>query len=101
MDASRLGGASLVGRDFLQAAAEGYLGDDDYDALGEGWLEDALAYTQQPSKGVRGLLSRVRARTVGGGAGGGCPITWTTSAAASGGLPLPRPRLACGARAPA
>jgi hypothetical protein len=69
MDASRLGGAALVGRDFLQAAAEGYLGDDDYDALGEGWLEDALAYTQQPSKGVRGLLSRVRART--GTAGGG------------------------------
>ncbi|WP_175411409.1 hypothetical protein [Streptomyces sp. TRM64462] len=62
MDANRLGGAGLVGRDFLQAAAEGYLGDDDYDALGEQWLEEALAYTQQPSKGVRGLLSRVRAR---------------------------------------
>jgi hypothetical protein len=62
MDARRLGGVALVGQDFLQAAAEGYLGDDDYDALGEGWLEDALAYTQQPSKGVRGLLSRVRAR---------------------------------------
>ncbi|MER0243282.1 hypothetical protein AAHZ94_14890 [Streptomyces sp. HSW2009] len=62
MDANRLGGAALVGRDFLQAAAEGYLGDDGYDALGEQWLEEALAYTQQPSKGVRGLLSRVRAR---------------------------------------
>ncbi|MGW7793610.1 hypothetical protein ACWGKX_40045, partial [Streptomyces tricolor] len=70
MDASRLGGAALVGRDFLQVAAEGYLGDDDFDALGEGWLEDALAYTQQPSKGVRGLLSRVRARTGTGGGGG-------------------------------
>ncbi|MER5905158.1 hypothetical protein ABT150_34610 [Streptomyces mirabilis] len=70
MDASRLGGAALVGQDFLQAAAEDYLGDDDYDALGEGWLEDALAYTQQPSKGVRGLLSRVRPRT-GTGSGGG------------------------------
>jgi hypothetical protein len=63
MDASRLGGAAVVGRDFLQAAAEGYLGDDDYDALGEGWLDDALAYTQQPSRSVRGLLSQVRART--------------------------------------
>ncbi|MET8790489.1 hypothetical protein [Streptomyces pseudogriseolus] len=62
MEANRLGGAAVVGRDFLQAAAEGYLGDDDYDALGEQWLEEALAYTQQPSKGVRGLLSRVRAR---------------------------------------
>ncbi|MEU9523227.1 hypothetical protein [Streptomyces sp. NPDC048224] len=70
MDASRLGGAALVGRDFLQAAAEGYLGDDDYDALGEEWLEDALAYTQQPSKGVRGLLSRVRGRPGTGGRGG-------------------------------
>ncbi|SHH28701.1 hypothetical protein, partial [Streptomyces sp. 3214.6] len=70
MDASRLGGATLVGRDFLQAAAEGYLGDDDYDALGEEWLEDALVYTQQPSKGVRGLLSRVRARPGTGGRGG-------------------------------
>ncbi|MEY2249148.1 hypothetical protein AB8A21_40570, partial [Streptomyces sp. BF23-18] len=68
VDASRLGGAGLVGGDFLQAAAEGYLGDDDYDALGEQWLEDALAYTQQPGKGVRGLLSRVRARP---GTGGG------------------------------
>ncbi|MEU5797353.1 hypothetical protein ABZ800_28080 [Streptomyces sp. NPDC047813] len=70
MDASRLGGAGLVGREFLQAAAEGYLSDDDYDALGEEWLEDALAYTQQPSKGVRGLLSRVRARPGTGGRGG-------------------------------
>ncbi|MGW0954765.1 hypothetical protein ACWDAO_12515 [Streptomyces sp. NPDC001212] len=62
MDASRLGGVALVGREFLEAAAESYLSDDDYDALGEDWLEDALAYTQQPSKGVRGLLSQVRAR---------------------------------------
>ncbi len=70
VDASRLGGAALVGREFLQAAAEGYLGDDDYDALGEEWLEDALAYTQQPSKGVRGLLSRVWGRPGTGGRGG-------------------------------
>ncbi|MFC7811137.1 hypothetical protein [Streptomyces olivaceus] len=70
MDVSRLGGAALVGRDFLQAAAEGYLSDDDYDALGEEWLEEALAYTQQPSKGVRGLLGRVRARPGTGGRGG-------------------------------
>ncbi|WP_430379787.1 hypothetical protein [Streptomyces sp. B1-3] len=70
MDASRLGGAALVGREFLQAAAEGYLGDEDYDALGEEWLEEALAYTQQPSKGVRGLLGRVRARPGTGGRGG-------------------------------
>jgi len=67
MDASRLGGVTLVEQEFLQAAAEGYLSDDAYDALGEDWLEDALAYTQQPSKGVRGLLSRVRARPAGSG----------------------------------
>ncbi|GAA4561156.1 hypothetical protein GCM10023097_77060 [Streptomyces collinus] len=70
MDASRLGGVTLVEREFLQAAAEGYLSDDAYDALGEDWLEDALAYTQQPSKGVRGLLSRVRARPADSGQDG-------------------------------
>ncbi|WP_217213721.1 hypothetical protein [Streptomyces sp. AC550_RSS872] len=70
MDASRLGGVRLVAREFLQAAAEGYLSDDAYDALGEDWLEDALAYTQQPSKGVRGLLSRVQARPAVGRPGG-------------------------------
>ncbi|GAA4145615.1 hypothetical protein GCM10022285_50720 [Streptomyces tunisiensis] len=70
MDASRLGGVTLVEQEFLQTAAEGYLSDDAYDALGENWLEDALAYTQQPSKGVRGLLSRVRARPAGSGRDG-------------------------------
>ncbi|MFD0009010.1 hypothetical protein ACFVJ4_42590 [Streptomyces sp. NPDC127178] len=70
MDAGRLGGVTLVGREFLQAAAEGYLSDDAYDALGEDWLEDALAYTQQPGKGVRGLLSRVQARKAAGRPGG-------------------------------
>ncbi|MGW5768645.1 hypothetical protein ACWEVY_05785 [Streptomyces longwoodensis] len=94
MDASRLGGAALVGRDFLQAAAEGYLGDEDYDTLGEEWLEEALAYTQQPSKGVRGLLGRVRARPGTGGRGG-----WRLSdymdhvgRVERGAMPLPRPR---------
>ncbi|MFE1300452.1 hypothetical protein ACFW6K_22180 [Streptomyces sp. NPDC058733] len=62
VDASRLGGVRLVGRDFLRVAAEGYLSDDAYDSLGEDWLEEALAYTQQPVNGVRGLLSQVRAR---------------------------------------
>ncbi|MFB8168297.1 hypothetical protein ACFC60_10150 [Kitasatospora purpeofusca] len=70
MDASRLGGASLLPLEFLEAAAEGYLSDDAYDALGEGWLQDALDYTQQPSKGVRGLLSRVRPRPGGSGQAG-------------------------------
>ncbi|WP_432177125.1 AAA family ATPase [Streptomyces sp. Tue6028] len=70
MDASRLGGVTLLAREFLETAAEGYLSDDAYDALGEGWLRDALAYTQQPSKGVRGLLSRVRARPGASGPGG-------------------------------
>ncbi|MEU2956400.1 hypothetical protein [Streptomyces xanthochromogenes] len=70
MDASRLGGATLVAREFLQDAAEGYLSDDAYHPLGKDWLQDALAYTQQPSKGVRGLLSHVRARPAASGPGG-------------------------------
>ncbi|MEU0785354.1 hypothetical protein ABZ341_27710 [Streptomyces sp. NPDC006173] len=70
MDASRLGGVTLMAEEFLETAAEGYLSDDAYDALEEDWLRDALVYTQQPSKGVRGLLSQVRARPGANGPGG-------------------------------
>ncbi|MFC8965495.1 hypothetical protein [Streptomyces sp. NPDC057094] len=70
MDAGRLGGVTVVTREFLRAAAEGYLSDDVYDALKEDWLEDALAYTQLPCKGVRGLLSQVRARSAADGRDG-------------------------------
>ena len=47
---------------FLEAAAPGYLTDTEWDALGEDWLEQALAYTAAPCKGVRGPLTRIRPR---------------------------------------
>ena len=47
---------------FLEAAAPGYLTDDQWDALGEDWLEQALAYTAVPCKGARGPLTRIRPR---------------------------------------
>ena len=48
----------------LEAAAPGYLTGDQWDALGEDWLEQALAYTAVPCKGARGPLTRIRPRPV-------------------------------------
>ena len=62
MDARRLGMGIGLPQPFLEAAAPGYLTDDEWDALGEDWLEEALAYTAQPCKGVRGPLTRIRPR---------------------------------------
>ena len=65
MDARRLGMGVALPLAFLEAAAPGYLTDTDWDGLGEDWLEQALAYTTAPSKGIRGLLSLIRPRAVG------------------------------------
>ncbi|MEV7374501.1 ATP-binding protein [Streptomyces sp. NPDC090301] len=62
MDLSRLGGMSRIPEGFLEAAADGYLSDSEYDALGEDWFEQALAYARTPFRGVRGMLSPVRTR---------------------------------------
>ena len=62
MDARRLGMGVALPLAFLHAAAPGYLTDTDWDGLGEDWLEQALAYTAVPCKGVRGLLTRIRPR---------------------------------------
>jgi uncharacterized protein YidB (DUF937 family) len=78
MDARRLGIGIGLSQAFLAAAvpgtvaAPGYLTDTEWDALGEDWLEQALAYTAQPCKGVRGPLTRIhprpaRSRAVGPG----------------------------------
>jgi len=63
IDARRLGMGIALPLTFLEAAAPGYLTDTDWDALSEDWLEQALAYTAAPCKGVRGPLTRIRPRT--------------------------------------
>jgi hypothetical protein len=62
MDARRLGMGVGLPQAFLEAATPGYLPDAEWDVLGEDWLEQALAYTAVPSKGVRGPLTRIRPR---------------------------------------
>ena len=62
MDARRLGMGAGLPQAFLEAAAPGYLTDDQWDALGEDWLEQALAYAAVPCKGARGPLTRIRPR---------------------------------------
>ena len=62
IDARRLGTGIGLPQAFLEAAAPGYLTDTEWDALGEDWLEQALAYTAVPCKGARGPLTRIRPR---------------------------------------
>jgi uncharacterized protein YidB (DUF937 family) len=62
MDARRLGMGAGLPQAFLEAAAPGYLTEAEWDALGEDWLEQALAYTAVPCKGARGPLTRIRPR---------------------------------------
>jgi hypothetical protein len=62
MDARRLGMGIDLPEAFLEAAAPGYLTDDEWDALDDDWLESALAYMAVSIKGVRGPLTRIRPR---------------------------------------
>ena len=62
MDARRLGMGIALPRAFLEAAAPEYLTDAEWDGLGENWLEQSLAYTAAPCKGIRGPLARMRPR---------------------------------------
>jgi hypothetical protein len=64
MDARRVGHRLALPHALLEAAASAYLTDSEWDALGEDWLEQGLAYTTAPCKGVPGPLTRVRARPV-------------------------------------
>ena len=70
MDARRLGMGIGLPQAFLEAAAPGYLTDTEWDALGGDWLEQALAYTAQPCKGVSGPLTCIRPRPAGSRAPG-------------------------------
>jgi len=62
MDARRLGMGAGLPHAFLEAAAPGYLTGGQWDALGEDWLEQALAYAAVPCMGARGPLTRRRRR---------------------------------------
>jgi hypothetical protein len=64
MDARRLGTGIGLSQAFLEAAVPEYLTDAEWDALGEDWVEEALAYITVPCKGVPGPLTRIRPRRV-------------------------------------
>jgi hypothetical protein len=62
MDARRLGHRLALPQSLLEAAVPGSLTDQQWDELGEDWLEQALAYTAAPCRGVRGPLTPIRPR---------------------------------------
>jgi hypothetical protein len=62
MDARRLGHGIALPAAFLAAAAPAYLTDAEWDTAGGDWLEQALAYTAAPCKGVSGPVARIRPR---------------------------------------
>jgi TPR repeat protein len=62
MDYRRLGHGPYLPRELLADAASGYLTDNQWNALSEDWLEQALAYAARPSNGIPGPLTRTRIR---------------------------------------
>lgn len=62
MDIKRLGREHLIAEDFLLAAAQGYLDDDIWDQLTDGWGDSAFEYATQRCLGVPGPLTKVRPR---------------------------------------
>lgn len=66
MDARRLGMGEAIPVSFLSAAAPAYLDDEDLVAIEteewDDWLEGALAEVAKPAKGIRGPLTRIRAK---------------------------------------
>jgi hypothetical protein len=60
MDARRLGMGVALSVAFLEAAAPGYLTEDQWDGLDDDWLDQALDYTAADSKGTRGPLTIIR-----------------------------------------
>ncbi|MDO0909943.1 tetratricopeptide repeat protein [Streptomyces sp. DT2A-34] len=62
MDSRRLGHGLALPLKLLEAAAEGYLTDDQWDLLGDDWLDAALVQVATPLRGTRGPLSRMRPR---------------------------------------
>jgi hypothetical protein len=64
MDGRRLGMGVALPLTFLAEAAPGYLSDDEWDGLGEDWLENSLTYAVASSNGTRGPLARIRPRHI-------------------------------------
>ena len=62
MDARRLRMRPALPRTFLKTAVAEYLTDTEWDLLPDNWLEEGLAYTAKPCKGVRGPLTAIRPR---------------------------------------
>jgi hypothetical protein len=62
VDARRMGMGPALSRAFLEEAAPGYLADAQWTSLPESWLDQALAYTSAPCKGVSGPLAPGRPR---------------------------------------
>ena len=63
LDARTVGHGPALPHALLEAAAPGYLTDRQWEEdAGEDWLEQALAYTAAPCRGVRGPLTRIRPR---------------------------------------
>jgi len=63
LDARALGHGPALPHALLEAAAPGYLTDQQWEEdAGEDWLEQALAYAAAPCHGVRGPLTRIRPR---------------------------------------
>ncbi|GGU93085.1 hypothetical protein GCM10010260_29890 [Streptomyces filipinensis] len=63
MDLRRMGHGNALPRALLEAAAQAYLLDIEWEQLDDDWVEQALAYTSSPCKGVRGPVTRIRPRS--------------------------------------
>jgi hypothetical protein len=63
VDARRLGHGPALPLALLADAAPGYLSDAEWDALGDNWLEQAIAYASKPCNGARGPITPIRPRT--------------------------------------
>ncbi|MGW0550106.1 hypothetical protein [Streptomyces altiplanensis] len=62
IDARSAGHNLALPHALLEAAAESYLTDVEWDSLTEDWFEQALAYCASPLRGARGPLARIRPR---------------------------------------
>jgi hypothetical protein len=66
MDARWLGHSMALPRTLLMEAAPAYMSDAEWDAVGDDWLEQALAFTAAPCKGAAGPVTRIRPRPASG-----------------------------------